>query len=124
MAEIQEKIAKKGRRNLVSRLVHAENDKGTIAGWKLDLNGFLHVFNVRSIVFNRLSLTVPFQTELAVGTHVTVSEVRYDVSGIRDDVSGIRNDVSKIREDIGDNVRSVSSGRIQSIDNWKMFTVF
>ena len=122
MTEIQEKIAKKGRRNLFSRLVHAENDKGTIAAWKSDLNGFLHVFNVRFVVSTWLSLTVPFQAELAVGTHVTVSEVRHDVSGIRHDVSGIRDDVSKIREDIGDNVRSVSASCVQSINN-KMFTV-
>ena len=39
--------------------------------------------------FTRLLLTVPFQTELAVNTNVTVSDVQHDVSGIRRDVSEI-----------------------------------
>ena len=61
----------------------------------MDLNGFLHVFNVRSINFTWSSLIVPFQTELAVNTHVAVSD--------------IRNDVSKIREEISNQARSVSA---------------
>ena len=47
--EIQGNIVDKGDRNLLSRLVHAKNDKDTITGWKLDLNRILHVFNVRSV---------------------------------------------------------------------------
>jgi len=43
----------------------------------------------------RLSLNAPFQTELAMNTHVTVSDIRHDVS--------------KIREEIGGQVRSVSA---------------
>ena len=87
--EIQEKIIKKGERNHISRLVYAKVDKETIAGWKLDLNRILHVFNVCSVVFTWLSLTVPFQTELAINTHVAVSDVHHDVSEIRRDVSEI-----------------------------------
>ena len=60
VAEIQEKIIEKRGRNLVSRLFHAKDDKEAIGGWKLDLNRILHVFNVCSVVFTRLSLTVPF----------------------------------------------------------------
>ena len=100
VAEIQEKIIEKGGRNLLSRLVHAKDDKETIGGWKLDLNRILHVFNVRSVGFTWLSLTVPFQTELAINTHVTVSDIHHDVSGIR-------RDVSEIREEIGGQTRSV-----------------
>jgi hypothetical protein len=47
VAEIQERIVEKGTRNLLSRLVHAKNDKETLASWKLDLNRILHVFTVR-----------------------------------------------------------------------------
>jgi hypothetical protein len=36
-------------RNRFSRLVHAKNDKETIASWRLDLNRILHIFNVRSV---------------------------------------------------------------------------
>ena len=50
LAEIQTKITKKGKRSAVSRLLHARNDKETIAAWKSDLNKILLVFNVRSVV--------------------------------------------------------------------------
>ena len=89
MAEIQEKIIKKGERNQFSRLVYAKVDKETIAGWNSDLNRILHVFNVCSVVFTWLSLTVPLQTELAINTNVAVSDVRHDVSEIRRDMSEI-----------------------------------
>ena len=80
-----------------------------IAGWKSDLNRILHIFNVRSVTPAWLSLIVPSQTELAVNTHVTVSDIRHDVS--------------KIREEIGGQVRSVSAGHIRSIDNRMILTV-
>ena len=116
MEEIKRKVTKRTKRNVVSRLVHARDDKDTIAAWKLDLNRILHVFNVRSAVFTQLSLTVPLQTELAINTHVTVSEMHHNVSGIR-------SDVSKIREEIGGNVRSVSAPRVSSVEDGKMFTI-
>ena len=50
VAEIERKITKQSRRNAVSRLIHARNDKDMIAGWKLDLGRVLQVFNVRSAV--------------------------------------------------------------------------
>ena len=55
--EIEEKITKKGRRNLFSRLVNAKDDKETIGGWKSDLMGILQIFNVRSFRSIPLSLT-------------------------------------------------------------------
>ena len=58
VAEIQRKAIKRGKRNVVSRLIHAKNDKDVIAAWKLDLGRILHVFNVCSIVPVWLSLTV------------------------------------------------------------------
>ena len=58
--EIEEKVNEKGKRNLLSRLAHAKNDKETIMTWKLDLNGILHIFNVRSAGSISLSLTIPF----------------------------------------------------------------
>ena len=75
VAEIQEKIIEKGGRNIVSRVFHAKNDKESIAGWNLDLNRILHVFNVRPVVCTRLSLIVLFQTELAINTHMMVSDL-------------------------------------------------
>ena len=98
MEEIQGRIVEKGQRNLLSRLVHAKNDKDTIAAWKLDLNRILHVFNVSSADFTWSPLIVSFQTELIVNIHVTVSDMRQDMS--------------KIREEIGGQVQSVSSSCI------------
>ena len=59
MVEIREKVVEKGGRNLLSKLVRVKNDKETIAAWKLDLNGVLQVFTVRSITLTWLSLIVP-----------------------------------------------------------------
>ena len=99
---------KRSGRNAVSRVFHAKNDKETIATWKSDLSRILQVFNVRSVIFARLLLSVPFQTELAMNTHVTVSSIRHDVS--------------KIREEMGGQARSVSAS-YQSIGNRRILTV-
>ena len=108
MAEIERKAIKQSRRNAASRLVHARNDKDTIAGWKLDLGRILQIFNVRPVVFTRSSLTVTFQTELAMNTHVAVSDIRHDLS--------------KIREEIGGIAHPVSVNRARSVDNRRILT--
>ena len=51
-----------------------------LAGWKLDLNRILHIFNVRSVVSTWTLLIIPFQTELVMNVHVAVSGIRQDVS--------------------------------------------
>ena len=58
MEGIQKKIVKQGKRNVVSRHIHAKNDKETIATWRSDLNRILHVFNVRPVVFVRPPLNI------------------------------------------------------------------
>jgi len=50
VAEIERNIIKQGNRNVVSRRLHAKNDKEKIAAWKLDLDKILQVFDVRSII--------------------------------------------------------------------------
>ena len=76
------KIIKKGKRGVISRLLHAKNDKETIAAWKLDLGRILLVFNVSFLVSLWLSLTVHCQTELAINTNVTVASTHVIVSDI------------------------------------------
>ena len=71
---------KLSQRNPVSRLLHAKNDKETIANWRLDLNRILHVFNVRSVEFVPLTLTAPLQTELAVSAHIMIAELVREAS--------------------------------------------
>ena len=97
MAEIQRKVIKLDKRNTVSRLFHSKDDKKAIAAWGLDLNRILHVFNVSSITFLRQSLvTVRFQTELALNTHVVVSDVRRDVANTCINTTKIHTIVSDI----------------------------
>ena len=86
MVEIQNKVIKRSGRNAVSRLLQAKNDKEKIAGWRVELNRILHIFNVRSVISAWSSLTIDFQTELAVNTHTIVSDIRDDVSKIRDGI--------------------------------------
>jgi len=101
VAEIQRKVIKKSGRNVVSRLLHAKNDKETIAAWKLDLNRMLHVFNVRLTVSVWLSLTVHSQTELVVNTHVTVSDIRHGVENTHTLVSDIHRNILRAQEGTG-----------------------
>ena len=82
MAEIQRNVIKQNERNVVSRHFHARNDKDKIATWKSDLNRILQVFNVRSIISARPLLTWHSQTELALNTHVAVSNTQIMVSEI------------------------------------------
>ena len=80
MEEIQGRITKQGKRNAISRHLHAKNDKEQIAAWKSDLTRILHVFNVRSTMSVWLLLTLRSQTELAINTHVTVSDAHTVIS--------------------------------------------
>ena len=75
---IREKIVEKDGRNLLSRLAHAKNDKDAIIAWKLDLIRILQVFNVCPTSSVEPSLTVSFQTELTINTHVIVSDIHRD----------------------------------------------
>ena len=43
---MERKIIKMSKRNAVSRLLRAKNDKDTIMAWRQDLNRILHIFNV------------------------------------------------------------------------------
>ena len=82
MTEIQQRIVKQGERGAISRHFHAKNDKDKIAAWRLDLNRILQIFNVRPIASVWPLLTVHFQAELAINTHVTVSNIDNTVSDI------------------------------------------
>ena len=93
VAEIQRRVTKQSKRNGVSRLFHARNDKEKIAAWKSEINRILHVFNVRFVTFACSSLIVHFQTELSINTHVVVSDIRQDVANTRAIVSNVHQGV-------------------------------
>ena len=83
VAEIHEKILTQSKRNAVSRHFHAKQDKEKIMAWGSDLNRILHVFNVRSIISVWRSLILHSQTELAINTHVIVSDTHTMVAELR-----------------------------------------
>jgi len=60
MTEIQRHIVKRGERNPISRRYHAKDDKKAITAWRLDLDGILRIFNVRSVTSARRLLTPRF----------------------------------------------------------------
>ena len=100
MAEIQVNVIKQSKRNVISRYIHAKNDKEKIAAWKSDLTRILHVFNVRSIVSVWLFLTLNSQTELIINTHVTVSETHAIVSELEHNATNTRVMVSEIHRTV------------------------
>ena len=59
VAGIQRKIIRWGKRHAVSRVLHAKDEKDTIAAWKQDFNRILQVFNVRSVGSAWYLLTAP-----------------------------------------------------------------
>ena len=107
MVEIQEKVVEKRGRNIVSRAFHAKNDKETIAGWNSDLDRFLQIFTVGSVVFTWLSLTVPFQTELVVNMHVMVSDLHRNALAGRDGVNDQHCSVSRASPPINDEMLTI-----------------
>ena len=94
MADIQKRVDEKNSRGTFSRIFHTQNDKNTIAAWKEDLDRLLHIFNVRSVSSASLSLTTPFQTELAIDTNVAATETDRKVTDMHEDVLVIKESVA------------------------------
>ena len=103
MEEIREKVTKRSKRNVVSQLIHATNDKGMIAGWKSDLGRILQIFNVRPVIFHSVIVNRFLQIELTMNIQVTISDVNHRVLEIQKEVRG--------------QARSVSTNRIRSAGN-------
>ena len=104
-------VIKQSKRNVLSRLFNAKDDKETIAAWRLDLNRILHVFNVRSIPSSPPLLTIRFQTELAINTHVAVSEVRQEVTDTHNIVSDVQQNVTGTHNIVSDIHRTIVKQR-------------
>jgi hypothetical protein len=108
VAEIERKVKEESRRNVALRLLHAKNDKDKIAGWASDINKILQIFNVRSFAPPLASLTIGFQTELAIDTNVAVSGTYNIVSDVHKIVSGTHNIVSDTHNVVSDIRRIVA----------------
>ena len=112
VAEIQRNIIKRGKRNGISRHFHAKNDKEAITTWRSDLTRILHVFNVRFVASVRPSLTFRIQTELAINTHVVVSDIHCDVVDTQAVVSDIRRDVMSTQAVVSDVHQGVETTQV------------
>ena len=96
--DIQGRIIKQDKRNVLSRHLHAKNDKERIAAWRSGLTRVLQVFNVRSAVSVWLSLTLRSQTELVINTHVAVSGTHTVISNTHTMVSDIHRTIVQGQE--------------------------
>jgi hypothetical protein len=119
VVEIERKIIEQGKKNPVSRFFHAKSDKETIATWKSDLNRILHVFTVRSpsALFGSYQ-PLRLQTELAVTTHIVVTDTHLKVADTQVVVENTHTTVTKtqiVAEDthtmVADIHRTVLAGR-------------
>ena len=117
MAAIQRRIAKQSKRKAIFRHLHAKNDKEKIAAWRSDLIRILHVFNVRYIASVWLLLTLHFQTELTINTHVAVSEIHHDVVNTRTIVSELGHNVTSTQIMVSDIHRTMVKGQEGGDDN-------
>ena len=109
MDEIQRHIIRRGKRNVISRLYHAKDDKKAITAWRLDLNGILHVFNVCFVTSARRLLNSRLQTELRISPHATVSDANQDAANKHTVVSDARRDGSNAEVIVPDVRRDVSN---------------
>ena len=113
VAEIEKNVTKQSQRNPVSRLFHARIDKEKIAGWRGELNRILQIFNVRSVISPMLaSLSICFQTELAIDTNATASDTHNIVSGTQIIVSDTHGIVSDIHRAVVKRQEASDSGNL------------
>ena len=124
MAEIQRKAINQSGRNPAARLLHAKNDKETIAAWKLDLNRILHTFNVRSIIPVWLLLTGHFQTELAMNTHVIASDIHHGVVTIHNIISNVHDGVANTHAVVSDIHRNMLKSQEGTDDQLQLVSDF
>ena len=97
MAQIQRSAVEPDKRNVISRVFNPKKDKDAIAAWRSDLDRIVRVFEVHSTVRSLPTLlTAHPQTELALYTHVAVSNIHGDVVDIREDVANARELISDV----------------------------
>jgi len=123
VAGIQKKIIEKRGRHLLSRILHAKNDKEAIPAWKLDLNRILHIFNVCPVITVWPSLITHSQTELAINTTLIVSDVHHGVVNTQAMVSDVHHDVTNTHTMVSDIHRNMlksqegTDNQLRSVSN-------
>ena len=99
VSQIQKSAVEPDKRNPLSRVFNAKNDKDRVTAWRSDLDRILHIFEVRSTAHSlQTLLTVHLQTELALHTHVAISDVHEEIANTRELVSDMHRAVLKDQE--------------------------
>jgi len=96
LADIQRKLVKWNKLNVVCRHFLAKKEKKTVAGWRLGLENILQIFNVRSVAQVMTVADFPPQNALTTNTINTdpgVSAASHDVTNTHTIVPGVQNDV-------------------------------
>ena len=115
VTDIQGKIVEWGRRNVVSRRFHANDNKETIATRRLDLDRVLRVLDARHFArvenvanfwlqkefSTNATTTVPAVRDEIVVTYSSVSSNRNSVANTPTSISDIFSDASKSSQDTG-----------------------
>ena len=123
MAQIQRSANEPKKRNPISRIFYANKDEATIAAWRSDLDRILHIFEVRSVVDSLSTLlTVRLQTELALHTHIAVSDTHEIVSNIREGFVNTHELVSDIHRTILKDQQGADV-RIQTVGNHRVLFI-
>ena len=108
MAKIQRSAVEPDERSVISRVFDLKKDEDVIAAWRSELDRIVHVFEVRSTIHSLSTLlTVHLQIELALHTHVAVSNVHEDVGHIRGGVGVIREDIANTHQLVSDMHRTL-----------------
>ena len=123
MAQIQRSVVEPDKRNIFSRILNPKKDKDAIAAWRSELDRIVHVFEVCSTVRSlRTLLTVHLQRELALHTHIAVTDIREDVGDIREDVANTHELVSNMHRTLLKDQEGVD-GMNQMVSNHRVVFV-
>lgn len=114
MAEIKRDIIVLNGRSTIANVVYSKSNKEKIAAWRAELDRILQVFKVRSITTLSASLIIRLQTELAINTNVTVTDIQCDIANTKAIVSDTHRMVKRSERTDGRNA-SVSGRCVLTI---------
>ena len=96
--EIEGWIKKKLKRGKFSRLFGAGGDMKKIVTWRSNLNTRLSAFNVCSLIYVWLLLTVRSQAAAGIITSLDISAIRHELLNTHDVLSNVEHGVENIQK--------------------------
>jgi len=108
VADIQRKLVKWNKLNVVFRYFLARKEKKTVAGWRLGLENILQIFDVRSVARVITVVNFPLHKAIPMNTDTAAAAVHNDVTNTKTITSGIQNDVVNTPVAVSDSHRNAS----------------